>query len=164
MKHYTGAHAAFFEAALSDLPTPILEWLAEDLPHLEDMVPHNSGGMLIKDSREWMELSHKAMDEILPDWCFVCGVTHGELPGGQIRDGCPACIDILDPERDSYFTPMLRITWTLSEFTDNKYFSELIEYLLCCHIKWRDSPQWNPKVLEKEPIHIKPSLRDKLRP
>ena len=71
MKHYTGAHAAFFEAAILDFPTPILEWLAYGLPTLEDMVPHSTTGMLIKSSHDWMELTHGASSESLPDWCFV---------------------------------------------------------------------------------------------
>jgi hypothetical protein len=139
VKHYTGAHAAFFEAALADFPTSILEWLAYDLPPLENTIPCSNGGIPIKSSREWLEITHGASSESLPDWCFVCDTIHGYILGGQVRDGCPLCLNTLDPERDSYLTPLLRIGWTLAEATDNKYFPELVEYLLCCHIKWREA-------------------------
>ncbi len=161
MKHYTGAHGAFFEAALDDLPTPILEWLAQDLPRLIDMVPHTVGGMLVKSSLDWMEITHGANSELLPDWCFVCNTTHGYIMGGQIRDGCPLCLDTLDPERDSHLTPLLRIGWTLAEATGHEYFPEFVEYLLCCHIKWRQTvPESEPRPV---PIPKKRSLMEHLR-
>lgn len=161
MKHYTPAHAVFFEAALENWPTPLLEFLAEDLPTLEDMVPHKNG-MLLKDSIEWKEIVNRAQPDMLPDYCLYCDTLFEYIPGGQIREGCPGCIENFPADADSRLMPMIRIGLTLSAATDHKYFPELIEYLFCCHIHWRQNVSWNPKP-EQEVKPDKRSLMEKLR-
>jgi len=164
MKHYTAAHAVFFEAALSGWPTVLLEFLAEDLPTLEDMVPHKNG-MLIKDSIEWKTLVNKAQAEELPDYCVYCDTCFGYIPGGQLREGCPNCIENFPADADSNLTPLLRMGWTLATVTDNKYFPELIEYLYCCHLHWVSQVEWKPEVLYKRELTLesRKSLLDKLK-
>lgn len=161
MKHYHPAHAVFFEAAIEGWPTILLENLAEDVPGLQDLVPHRNG-MLIKDSIEWKTIVNRAQAEELPDYCLYCDTILGYIPGGQIREGCPNCIENFPADADSRLMPMIRIGLTLSAATDNKYFPELIEYLFCCHIHWRMSVQWNPKP-KQEVKPDKRSLMEKLR-
>lgn len=166
MKYYHPAHCVFFEAAFADWPTELLEWLAQDIPALEQLTPTNNGGMIIKDSTEWKEIVCNAHAELLPDHCFHCGITLGEIPGGQVREGCPNCIDTIPEDFDSYLTPLLRITLALSAATDEKYFSELTGYLLCCHIAWQRNLGPLPEPIEEamgmEPAKM-PSLLDKLK-
>jgi len=154
---YTGAHGAFFEAALEGWPTLVLEWLAQGLPRLKDVVPHNDGGMLLKDSIEWKRIVNNAQPELLPDYCFHCDTIWGHIPGGQIREGCPNCIENFPADYDSRLSPLMRIGFVLEAATDNDYFDTLVSYLFCCHIAWRQTAQWNPK-----PEPAKRSLLEKL--
>lgn len=157
-EQYTSATCVFFEAALHEWPTVLLEWLAEDLPKLEDMVPSHNG-MIAKDSIEWKTLVNRAQAEELPDYCIYCNTLFGKIPGGQLREGCPKCIENFPAAADSTLFPMIRIGLTLASVTDHKYFPELIEYLFCCHLEWVVT---QPYTVD-EPAK-KPSLKDKLKP
>ena len=160
---YTGAHAAFFEAALANLPTAILDWLAADLPRVQDSVPTNRGGMILKDSIEWKTLVNRAQPDLLPDFCIYCEHSFEPIPGGQIREGCPECIEEFPSDADSYITPLLRVMLTLQANTD--YFHEVSEYLFCCHIAWRQSIEWTEYTVDatNQVAEAKPSLMEKLR-
>jgi len=138
LKHYTLAHSAFFEASLHDWPTPALEWLAEGLPKLSELVPHNDSGMLLKDSPLWLEIQHEAIDEMLPDWCFNCGYIDGWIIGGKLRDGCHRCVNQIDPNSDGYMRALMRICLTLTSIDGLHYTEQLADYLFLCHIKWRE--------------------------
>ena len=161
MKYYHPAHAVFFEAAIEGWPTILLENLAEDVPGLFDLVPHKNG-VIIKDSIEWKTIVNRAQAEDLPDYCLYCDTILGYIPGGQIREGCPKCIEDFPADADSRILPLLRVGLTLEAATDNKYFPELIEYLFCCHIHWRMSVTWNPKP-KQEVKPDKRSLMEKIR-
>ena len=154
MKNYHPAHAVFFEAAIENLPTPILEWLAIDLPKLEDMVPHRNG-LVVKDSIEWKTIVNRAQPDMLPDYCLYCDTLFEYIPGGQIREGCPNCIENFPADADSRIMPYIRIALAIDYATDGQYFAELVEYLFCCHIHWRMNVQWNPKPKQE----VKPDKR-----
>ena len=160
MKYYHPAHCVFFEAAFAGWPTDLLEWLAQDIPTIEQLVPTNKGNMIIKGSTEWKELVCNAHSELLPDHCFHCGTTLGRIAGGQVREGCPECINTIPEDFDSNLTPILRITLALATATGNKYLSELIGYLLCCHIAWQE--YYPAQIAVAEPSKP-PSLMDKLK-
>jgi hypothetical protein len=167
-EQYTPATCVFFEAALADWPTILLEWLAEDLPTLEDMVP-NKNGMLDKDSIEWKTMVNRAQPEKLPDYCIYCNTSFDWIPGGQLREGCPKCIENFPAAADSTLLPLLRIGLSLAAATDHKYFPELIEYLFLLHIRWRDYTivveQNYDEINQVATAKVsKPSLKDKLKP
>lgn len=168
-KQYTNATCVFFEAALHEWPTPLLEWLAEDLPALEDMVP-SKNGMIDKESIEWKTLVNRAQPELLPDMCIYCNSIFGRIPGGQLREGCPKCIEIFPAAADSTLLPMIRIGLVLSSVTDHKYFPELVEYLFCKHLEWIVHQPYAQEYLIDERNQVatatvkKPSLKDKLKP
>jgi hypothetical protein len=166
MRHYSSGHAAFFEAALADWPTPVLEWLASDLPKLTDLFPTNSSGMILKDHPWWVEIQHEATDELLPDWCFNCGYIDSYIPGGKLRDGCHRCVDTLDPNDDGYMRALMRVCLTLTANMELGYTDQLADYLILCHVKWRQQAiESQPKQHIETPTPIKrTSLLDKLRP
>ncbi len=169
MKYYWRSHSVFFEAAFADWPTTILEWLAADMPPITTLVPHTESGMLIKDSIDWITIQHEAIDEALPDWCFNCGYIDGYLAGGKIREGCHRCVDTIDPNFDGYMTALMRICLTLTALPEPHYTEQLADYLILCHVKWRE------QAIKAYPILLynidatnsvataKPSLKDKLR-
>lgn len=161
MKYFTGAHAAFFQAALEDWPTPALEWLAEDLPTINDMLGVPRDRLIDRDSLEWKEICCNAYEESLPDYCVNCDSILGEIPGGNVRDGCPRCIDSMGSlYEDATLRKILRLSFVLAAATNHDYFSEFVCYLLCCHIKWRSLVDWQPKP---KPIPKPKSLLEKLR-
>lgn len=170
-KYYTGAHAAFFEACYADWPTPVLEWLCEDLPSIADMLGYEKRDgwvtMIDRDSHEWKEIVCKAFAENLPDYCFSCGTIIGWLPGGQLREGCHLCIDSIPTLYGGIETrPLLRMMLVMERGTNHDYFSDFIEYLLLCHIVWREQNTKLARIstTEQEVKPDKPkSLLEKLR-
>ncbi len=126
---YTLAHAAFFEACIAGHPRAFLQWLAEEIPPVQEFK---------KDSLEWLMLRSKAMPEYLPDYCYGCSHFFREvyLPGGNVRLVCPNCVKEDKPEADSEMNWFLDMQNILIDINPHSYFTELLDYLLAVHALW----------------------------